>query len=191
MNPKLFPLGVLLLATVAAASSGCGDETMSVVTTSNDVEPSADERVPFTPENDQELIDGMVPHHRAAIMMADHVIAAGKREDVAAMAEMMRQMQAEEIETMLAAREQLAGSREVPEMNDPHMEHDLDQLMAASGTALDRLFLEHMLEHHAGALVMAHRALGNLERADMRQLAEMIIEDQSKEIGEIRAMLQE
>jgi uncharacterized protein (DUF305 family) len=88
-----------------------------------------------------------------------------------------------------ATRKRLTGSDDVPEMKAPHMEEDMDMMMAAQGSALDRMFLEHMLPHHAGAIQMAHNALPNLKEANLETMAESIIESQSEEIAMIRDML--
>lgn len=73
---------------------------------------------------------------------------------------------------------------------DMHVEQDMALLMAATGAEVDRLFLDHMIPHHAEAISIAHRALPNLQRADTRQIAQKAISDQAKEIGEMQALRQ-
>lgn len=51
---------------------------------------------------------------------------------------------------------QPVGSAEVADHEDEHTEADMQKMMDASGSALDRLFLEEMLPHHAGAITMSH-----------------------------------
>jgi uncharacterized protein (DUF305 family) len=50
-------------------------------------------------------------------------------------------------------------------------------------------FLEGMLQHHGGALVMAHDALKKSSSATIARLARNIIIAQRKEIIQIRKML--
>lgn len=66
----------------------------------------------------------------------------------------------------------------------------MEKLMAASGDALDRLFLEEMLPHHAGAITMAHQALPYREESELQAMARKIIADQAKEIGRLATMLE-
>lgn len=73
----------------------------------------------------------------------------------------------------------------------PHMDADLQMMKRASGTELDRLFLEHMIPHHAGAIQIAHNALPNLEEENLQTMAMKIIESQAEEIGMLGEMLKE
>jgi len=51
-------------------------------------------------------------------------------------------------------------------------------------------FLEGMLHHHGGALIMAHDALAKSSNPTIRRLAREIIVAQQREIIEMRRMLQ-
>jgi uncharacterized protein (DUF305 family) len=51
-------------------------------------------------------------------------------------------------------------------------------------------FLEGMLQHHGGALQMAHDALKKSNNSTIKRLAREIIIGQSYEIVELRGMLQ-
>ncbi|MCY1004567.1 DUF305 domain-containing protein [Nannocystis pusilla] len=146
------------------------------------------------PRSDVEFIDAMVPHHEMAVEMSNKELADGTDPEVQAMAQGMHDAQLAEIAQMKAVRAELTGSDEVPERHDAQMqqmEADMKKLAAASGAEVDRVFVEEMLPHHAGAITMAHEALPYLEREDMRQLAHKIIRDQAAEIGQLGAMLDE
>jgi uncharacterized protein (DUF305 family) len=133
-----------------------------------------------------QFIDAIVPHHQMAAQMADIELQKGTRAEVKAMAQMMKDMQTQEIAVLQGARQALAGSSVVPTPPpDPHMEADHMQLQAASGADVDRLFLEHMIAHHAEGISLAHRALPNLQRAEVRQIATNIVDSQAKEIGDM------
>lgn len=141
------------------------------------------------PRSDVEFIDAMVPHHRMAVHMADMELARGDRAEVKEMAQVMKDAQTAEISKMESIRMQLVGTAEVPEHQDEHAEADMDKMMAATGVALDRLFLEEMLPHHAAAITMAHEALPYLEQSELKAMASKIISDQAMEIGHIGEML--
>lgn len=170
---RLVPMFWLLATSLVAACSEPGDA----------IPP------PFTPANDVQFIDGMIPHHQGAVMMADHILERGQSSELKAMAQRMKTSQNQEIERMRAARQALTGSGDTPPMNDPHMIADMMRMMQLSGDTLDRAFLQDMIPHHAGALIMSHRALPNLQRPDMQELANQILDSQAREIGELNKML--
>jgi uncharacterized protein (DUF305 family) len=66
------------------------------------------------------------------------------------------------------------------------------QMMNATPTTANRVtwFLEGMLHHHGGALVMAHDALAKSRNPTIRRLARAIIVAQRQEIIRLRRMLQ-
>ena len=51
----------------------------------------------------------------------------------------------------------------------------------------DRMFIEQMIPHHQDAIDMANLALVRAEHPEIRQLAENIIRDQSREISRMRS----
>lgn len=146
------------------------------------------------PRSDVAFIDAMVPHHEMAVEMSNKELADGTDPEVQAMAQGIHDAQLAEIAQMKAVRAELTGSDEVPERHDlqmQQMEEDMKKLAAASGAEVDRVFVEVMLPHHAGAITMAHEAMPYLEREDMRAMARKIIRDQAAEIGKLGAMLDE
>jgi uncharacterized protein (DUF305 family) len=62
------------------------------------------------------------------------------------------------------------GERRVSRMMDP-----------------DRMFIEQMIPHHQDAIDMANLALERAEHPEIKQLAENIIRDQSREISQMRS----
>jgi len=67
-------------------------------------------------------------------------------------------------------------------------EMDMGKLKHARGRDFDRMFLQMMIPHHAGAIMMADEALKVTGRRELRRLAANIIDSQAKEIGDMRAM---
>lgn len=51
---------------------------------------------------------------------------------------------------------------------------------------IDRHFIEQMIPHHDGAIAMATLALKEATRSEVKALAEAVIRDQNKEIGDMR-----
>lgn len=171
--------GIALFAAGCGGSSGNNDGSSS----QNRTDP------PFIAQSDVEYIDAIVPHHEMALHMADMEIAKGTRDDVKALATRIRDAQTAEIALLKEARRQLTGQAEIPPPpTDPHMERDMNLMMSATGAEVDRMFLDDMIPHHAEGISIAHRALPNLDRADVRQNAEDVVANQAAEIGEMEGM---
>lgn len=167
----------------ALALAGCGDGNNDSGTTRNATVP------PFTPANDVQFIDAMMTHHDMAVQMTTLEIQKGTRADVKAMAQTMKDAQSAEMATMRTARQALAGSPDVPTPPaDKHMDDDMMLLQQASGAQVDAVFLEHMIAHHAEAISIAHRAMPNLQRADLKTMATDITTSQAKEVGDMQDM---
>lgn len=174
------PLALIALLT-AGLLNGCSDGEGT----------SEQPGVALIPANDVEYIDALVPHHEAALMMADEALERGADERVRTMAGDMKAAQMAEIEILRVTRDELEGSRETPTPDDPHMDRDMLLLAGLSDGALDIAFLEHMIPHHAGAVMMSHQALPNLERPELIDMATMTIKVQTVEMNEMLEMLAE
>ena len=75
------------------------------------------------------------------------------------------------------------------DMNGKSQEDVMAELGALSGTEFDKAFLEAMVAHHEGAVVMAQDQLAGGENEEAVALAEQIISDQEAEIAEMQDML--
>lgn len=83
----------------------------------------------------------------------------------------------------------LAGEHSVPEV------HDMDSTMAGmtagladrEGAEFERAFIDEMILHHEGAVVMARTVLEKTQRPELVQLANNIITAQTQEIQMMRA----
>jgi uncharacterized protein (DUF305 family) len=154
---------------------------------------------------DLRWIDGMVQHHTGALRMSEFVFDIGVP-GVGALAKEIWRDQAQEIKAMGQWRK--AWYPEAPvypvvlkEGGNPNAMADLTRMSAAQIQAMQMMgstptrsnrvtwFLEGMLQHHGGALVMAHDALKKSSSATIARLARNIIIAQRKEIIQIRKML--
>ena len=177
--------GVWLLGmAMATASLGCDS--------SSDAEGNTP---PPIPSDDVEYIDFLVPHHQDAIRMADEEIERGASEEVVSMARDMKEVQLAEIETLERIRADLTGDptsgADLESQEDPHMTSDLGRMEDMAGSELDRAFLWEMIPHHGGAVIVSHRALPNLEDAELRDLAETTISAQTREMNAMLDMLEQ
>lgn len=70
-------------------------------------------------------------------------------------------------------------------------DEELARLAAATGAEFERLFLELMIRHHEGALIMVADLFssGGGQEAEIFQLASHVDADQRAEIARMRGML--
>ena len=120
---------------------------------------------------DVRFMQRMIGHHAQALEMTALVPSRTEREDIRLLTRRLEVSQEDEITFMrewLGARgapvpdahahHQLAPSERMPGMLAPE---EMARLAAASGTEFERLFLEGMIKHHEGALVMVQEAPGH------------------------------
>lgn len=61
----------------------------------------------------------------------------------------------------------------------------MTETVTISSDEMDQRFLNEMIEHHMGAVSMAREALEKSERSQIRDLSQLIITDQEKEIDQM------
>ena len=155
---------------------------------------------------DLRFIDGMVEHHAGALRMSEYVFNIGAPW-VGALANSIWDEQAREIKAMRQWRKAWYPDAPVYPValrpnGDPNSMADLVRMSseviaamrmtATKPTRENRVqwFLEGMIEHHGGALQMAHEARKNSTNSTILRLARDIVIAQRKEIIELRKMLQ-
>lgn len=150
-------------------------------------------------EADVAFVRDMLHHHAQAIEMVGFVEDRTDDADIRLLTERMRISQEDEIElfeTWLRDRgEPVRDTGHSHRADMPGMLTDAEMaaLEAASGAAFDRLFLESMIRHHDGALVMVaelYAAEGGQE-PDLGALARHIDSDQRIEIARMAQLLAE
>jgi uncharacterized protein (DUF305 family) len=154
---------------------------------------------------DLRWLDAMVQHHTGALRMSEFVFDIGQP-GVGALAKTIWRDQAQEIKAMGQWRK--AWYPEAPVYpvalrpgGDPSTLEGLERMTPAQIEAMRMMgstptrdtrvvwFLEGMLQHHGGALQMAHDALVKSRNTTVRRLAREIIVAQRREIIELRGML--
>ena len=157
-------------------------------------------RVAYT-EADVKFMQGMISHHAQALEMTALLRKQSESEDMAKLGLRIDLSQADEIDMMqtwLRARGEDAtdvhahhahGATLMPGMLTPE---EMSRLAEAKGAAFDRLFLELMIKHHEGALIMVEDLLaqpGAGQDSDIFAFLSDITADQSMEIDRMGAML--
>ena len=154
---------------------------------------------------DLRFLDGMVQHHTGALRMSEFVFDIGQP-GVGALGKAIWRDQAGEIRAMGLWRKSWYPQAPVYPValasgGDPN---SLSGLTRMSQTQIDAMrmigegptrenrvtwFLEGMLHHHGGALIMAHDALAKSTNPTIRRFATGVIVAQRAEIIQLRRML--
>jgi uncharacterized protein (DUF305 family) len=152
---------------------------------------------------DVTFMQGMIGHHAQAIEMTDLLKTRTRSDDMRKLALRIAVSQADEIKRM---QEWLRARGEA--LPDPHAHHthdaalmpgmltavEMKRLADASGPEFDKLFLEYMIKHHEGALVMVRELFaspGAAQESDVFAFASDVDADQRMEIQRMSAMLKE
>ncbi len=139
--------------------------------------------------SERAFIEGMIPHHQEAIDTSREVLErGGTTAEIRVLAENIITTQELEVAEMKEWYEEWYGEEYQNTGEYVPMMRDLSQL---SGAELDRVFLEDMIVHHMGAVMMAENIRPHIENDEMNQLTTVIIETQTEEIALMERMLTE
>lgn len=193
----LVALGAALTVILAACSddpadtsSPAGQSSASIAATVNGISTSHNEA-------DTTFINEMTPHHTGALEMAQLAPTRASNPKVQDLAARIAAAQGPEIDRMKAMAEtwkvKLAatgGAHGGSHGGGGMGMDDASALKPLSGPAFDTEFLTRMIRHHEGALPMARAQLDAGTNPQAKALAQSIIETQTSEIAEMKALLQ-
>ncbi|SVA12808.1 uncharacterized protein METZ01_LOCUS65662 [marine metagenome] len=149
---------------------------------------------------DVEFMQGMIGHHAQALEMTALLYDRSTWQDIRMLAQRIDVSQADEIKMMqgwLTARNEgipenaahhTHGTMLMPGMLTPDQ---MAELAAATGSDFDRLFLEYMIMHHQGAVIMVEALFaspGAGQESQIFNFSSDVIADQSMEITRMRRM---
>ncbi|PSB08492.1 DUF305 domain-containing protein [filamentous cyanobacterium CCP1] len=153
---------------------------------------------------DLRFIDAMIPHHEGAVVMAQEALEKSDREEIQTLSQEIIAAQEQEIQQLQEWRQAwYPDADETPVMYHESMGHtmpmteEMRQSMMMSGdlgeadAEFDLRFINAMIPHHEGAVVMAQEALENSDREEVRQLAQAIIDAQQQEIEQMEQWRQD
>lgn len=166
----------ILLAALTLGLTACGEDDATVA---GDAPGNGADRA---------FVADMIPHHRSAVDMADVAAERSERPEIKQLAETIISTQNAEIEQMegFDQRLQEAGV-EKGDLGIPahEMGMDMDASMLEQAEPFDREFIDMMIPHHQGAIRMVRAELEKGENPELEQLAEQMIDSQSREIDEM------
>lgn len=137
--------------------------------------------------SEKDFIEKMIPHHQEAVDTAQQVVErGGATPEVKELVENIIVAQEKEITEMKSW--YLAWYGEVYQDGGAYvpMMRDLSDL---SGAELDRVFLEDMIMHHMGAVMMAEMVRPYIENQEIENLVQAIVETQTQEIELMMSLL--
>ena len=151
---------------------------------------------------DLDFANMMIPHHQSAVDMAEQYIPKAKDEKIKSMAQNIINAQKKEIEelrTMIANHKPAEKKEEHSASGhgaDGHnelmdaMNKMMEEMkgMKMTGNA-DKDFVTMMIPHHKSAVDMAENQISHGKNVQLKQFAQKVIDDQSKEISEFQSWL--
>ena len=149
---------------------------------------------------DVTFAQGMIPHHRQAVMMAQQASSRAKSPAVKTLAAQIQSAQDPEITTMTGWLTSWGQPTEQPgmsgmaghdmgSMGGMMSDADMTKLSKLTGAAFDREFLTMMTAHHNGAIEMARTQLAQGQYPPAKALAQNIITSQTAEIAKMKTLL--
>lgn len=139
--------------------------------------------------SEEDFISKMIPHHQEAVDTAKEVLERGATtKEIRELAENIITAQEAEIVAMKSWYLEWYGKQYENDGGYVPMMRDLKNL---SGTNIDRIFLEDMIMHHMGAIMMARGVEPYVKHQQLSELTKAIVSSQSAEITQMRLILQE
>lgn len=136
--------------------------------------------------SERQFIEQMIPHHEEAVATAKEVLARGATTPgIQSLAETIITAQEKEIADMKRWYYTWYGEVYADKNTYSPMMRELTKL---SGAELDAVFLEDMIQHHMGAIMMAQSVASHIEHIEITNLSQAIISSQSEEIILMRSL---
>lgn len=132
----------------------------------------------------------MIHHHQMAVEMAEFATTNTKRAELNKLGKEIISGQKSEIDQMTdwlkSWHSETPGSMDqMPGMDK--MMKEMEALKATKDAEFDKMFLKQMSHHHRGAVMMAKLVGDRTDRAELKQLANQIIKEQTREIEEMKS----
>jgi len=196
---KLKPHTLAIIALTAAIGIGTWQSSAQMGKMNHNMSGMSMELGKADANLDLRFIDGMMPHHQGAIAMAKEALQKSKRPEIKKLAVEIIKAQEVEIAQMQKWRKSwypnvgstpMAWNSEMGHMMTMTDSQKKGMMMSedlgASDTNFDLRFLNAMIPHHEGAVVMAKDALAKSKRPEIKKLAHEIIASQNAEIKQMQ-----
>lgn len=154
---------------------------------------------PADADYDLRFIDAMTPHHEGALVMANEVLKKSSRPELKTLATAILKAQSTEIAQLKqwrkdwypkASAQPVAWHGQMGHMMPMTAEQmsamRMDMDLGAADATFDLRFIDAMIPHHEGAIVMAKDLLAKSKRPEMKKLAQDILSSQQAEIDQMK-----
>lgn len=145
-----------------------------------------------------DFLNGMLPHHEAAISMSQSYLKyGGANEELKKLANDIIDVQKQEIDQMQTlAKELKAAGRQDPDQENAYLEEykkmfSSHQMNHSTANNVEAAFAEGMIMHHQMAVDMAESILKYTDEEQVISLAQNIITAQKEEIKQMENLLKE
>lgn len=202
---------VAMAAALTAGMAACSSDTPMPDGNAASGSPAAT-AVAAGSATDVAFAQSMIPHHEQAVEMADLALApaADASPQVKKLAEQIKAAQGPEIQKMSGWLDGWGAPSAMPGQTDSggmagmdHSGHDMGgmtmsgmmtpedmlSLSQSSGDEFDTMWIQMMIAHHEGAVVMAEQVKANSENPEVTTLADQIISAQRQEIQTMKDLL--
>ena len=197
----------LAIAAIASITTGCTNLAQNPTNPSADTVSNTDHSMMnhhmdmnlgvADANYDLRFIDGMMMHHQGAVVMAKEALEKSQRSEIKQLANNIIEAQNKEIAQMKqwrtawypkASQQSVAfggANKSVMPMSVKQQDM-MSQDLGAADDQFDLRFLNAMIPHHEGALVMAKDAISKSTRPEIKQLNQSILTSQQAEITQMK-----
>jgi len=149
-----------------------------------------------------DFLKGMIPHHEAAIEMAESYLKyGGENQELKKLAEDIINVQTQEIQDMNTMITKIQDSGHKDEEKETNYLKEYDTMMSShqheehsnneTPINVEQAFAEGMIVHHQMAIDMAQSIIKYTDEEDVRLLAQKIIDAQENEITQMQNIINE
>lgn len=156
-------------------------------------------KAPTTGDPTLDFLYEMIPHHEAAVSMAENLLDYGSNPEVKNLAATIIREQLTGIKQMKELLDQLKSNPQVDKKKEEQYlkgyeaayKKMMEEMEDAEPTGnINQDFLEEMIPHHEGAVAMASNILKYTNNKEMQKIANQIIANQSKQIKQMKQLLE-
>lgn len=133
------------------------------------------------------FLSQMITHHQAAVEMAKQALSHNPKPPVKEAADKVIEAQTKEIAQMTGWLKEWHQAE--PSLEQQNLVREDMKSMMAMPVDSDRVFLEMMIPHHQGAIDMSELVNARSDTAELKTMADKIIQDQKAEIDQYQQML--
>ena len=165
------------LATLPIALSACRHEQPE--TGGSAIPPL---RARASESNDLRFLDTMTAHHQRAVLMWQDAVTHASHRELRDFAAKAVEEQRREMFLIHLWRDRWFADAPSPAANSPTTASERPALPQIKGSSFDQQFLAMMVPHHQQAAAMARSAVTSVESPEIRQLAQIIVDQQEEEV---------